>query len=340
MLLAGGAGLWWGLSGGRGISLKVDREPVERVVGLVRKQTAEEIVVSGRSPALLTFAVERAVLADVMDLVAEQSDGDARRVVVLSRNAGGLRAAREGFVSGAAPEGWRRAGGMTRGFGGGGGGPGGTESLIVRNRDGEALITLKLGGAPLEDALRQVAFRAGVDFWIEPGLEAAVSLDLRKQPLGEAVARVAKQAGAVADSFFVLRYRAEGERGPGVGEGMPFAFRGWRESGPSGGEGREREGDGPSPEEMERRRAQMEAWVALLPEDERKRMEEMRAFWESLRDLPREERMRKMEERMSQPDMQERMSQRDQRNLKNRTPEQRHDRWQRMNRRESGGGRG
>lgn len=56
------------------------------------------------------------------------------------------------------------------------------------------------------------------------------------------------------------------------------------------------------------------AQIAALPEDQRadakKQMDEMRAFWESVRNLPEEERRQKIEDMMNRPDVQDRMEER------------------------------
>jgi hypothetical protein len=89
-------------------------------------------------------------------------------------------------------------------------------------------------------------------------------------------------------------------------------------------------GGGRNPEWMAER---VQAQIAALPEDQKvaakKQMDEMRAFWESVRNLPEEERRAKMEEMMNRPEVQERMEERMNARDNKTPPQKREDRMRR-----------
>lgn len=149
-------------------------------------------------------------------------------------------------------------------------------------------------------------------------------------PISDTAPALAKAAGGRVLEVFIVEKRQrdladnarpEGEARP-PGDGGPqlgFGRRGPRPEGENRPE--------PTDEEREKMRAafsqRMQAEIEKLPPDQRAAAEERRKFFESLRDLPPEERRAKMEERMSDPAMQERMEQRMSEHMARMTPDQR-----------------
>ena len=85
--------------------------------------------------------------------------------------------------------------------------------------------------------------------------------------------------------------------------------------------------------DAQRTEARVEAQIALLPEDEQQKARDdfrmMREFWQSVRELPEEQRRAKAQEFFNRPEVAERMDQRRLAREAKMTPQQRIERAQR-----------
>ena len=186
-------------------------------------------------------------------------------------------------------------------------------------------------GGELQKLLAQAAEETGV--YLSAPSDWSPQVD---QPRGGRMAKAApalfRQAGGVSREVFLVRGPAPGERGEEDGGGWRGG-RAWIGSSPSqGGRGTERRGPGGfgNPEAIAKR---TEAQIKLLPPEEQPKAREdasmMREFWQSVRELPEEQRRAKAREFFSRPEVQERMEDRRLAREAKMTPQQRIERSQR-----------
>jgi hypothetical protein len=146
-------------------------------------------------------------------------------------------------------------------------------------------------------------------------------------PIAKTAPRLFRDAGGVSREVFLLRARPQGEDEDGGGRGGGWIARSSVSRNETGGGWMRAMGD------AQRSAERVEAQIALLPEEERPKARDdfkmMREFWQSVRDLPEEQRRAKAQEFFNRPEVAERMDERRMAREAKMTPKQRVERAQR-----------
>ena len=342
------------------VTLNVRNMDVREVVRKIERQTRQAITVHSNVQGKVTLNVKRMPLEEVLEIIGEQTFSRWSSLYPLYSNSksltrlqqslrGELDPRHNGWTNLFSRSGGRDGRGGPGGFGGFGGGPpfGGDSG-----RGSNQLVSLQIEGKDVQFATLALNRYAQAHIVLEDGANAVVTLRLNKAKLPAAVSQLAKKAHLSWAKLYTLtgfgdfdRGRTEfASRGPGRGE------RG-SEDGPR----RRFDWDNMSDEERDARRKQREALEdelkQTLPPAEQAKIAEQQQ---------QREQMRQELSTMTPEQARERFSQmrggpggggggRDQRMnsfLKNSTPEQRVERFRRMEERrqrwqqQGGGGRG
>ena len=310
LLLVWGA---WHLYAGWGlVTLNVDNAPLSRVLSEIRKQGGIEVVSSLDPTTKVSLQVKRVPPVEALDVLAVRTDASWRLAYLGAPAKTALDEALTNFAAGREMPEWTShgAGGLS----------------LVEPESGEALDLRRVqwtpaGGGKLPDVLQEAAEKTGVLFaapssWT-PDVEAPAA-----GPVASAAPALFRQAGGVSREVFLLR----GRGGSGEDDGPADRRGGWigataGASGERGGGWMRAMGD------PERVAARVEAQIALLPAAEQPKAREnfqmMREFWQSVRDLPEEERRAKAREFFSRPEVAEAMETRRLSRWAKMTPDQR-----------------
>lgn len=194
----------------------------------------------------------------------------------------------------------RRGGGGDQGSGFGGWTPGPMGDSLTDPRT----IVWKPSDMPektLKSFFDQGSQKTGAIFALPEGWEPAVSKVPKEGPIGEVTVKLAKSASGTVQEVFLLTVQPpRPQQANNEENGNRWEFTRTVFSPTRGGQ-----------RNQEWMAERMQAQIAALPPAEqaevKKQMEEMRAFWESVRGLSEEERRAKIEEMMNRPDVQERM---------------------------------
>ena len=320
-----GWGAWSIYSGWGLVSLDFTNAPLAKVLASIERQGGIDIA-SNLDPATpVTIKVKRVPAVDALDLVSARTDSRWRLAYLGAPNDAAIRQVIDGFTNKQNNETWTS-------FGGGG-------FSVIESPMGTALDLRRIVWQPSEDAtlqslLSDAAQKTGVFIaaptdW-NPATTAPKAGELRR-----AAPALFSKAGGTVREVFLLRGSpdANADRGGGGGDGERGG--GWG-GGPWIGKGDNRGGGGggdrggwmrASPEEIAGR---MEAQIALLPKEEQDKAREdfalMRKFWDTVRDLPEEERRAKAREFFTSPEMSERMDDRRMVRESRWTPEKRNER--------------
>jgi hypothetical protein len=296
----------------------------------IRQQGGIEIVTNLDPTTRVSLRVKRVPAVEALDIVAVRTDASWRLAYLGAPSEAPLNEALTNFAADREIPDW-----TSHGAGG---------FSLVEPESGEALDLRGVqwtpaGGGKLPDVLQEAAEKTGVLFAAPSGWSPDVA-----PPAPGSVASAApelfRQAGGVSREVFLLRGRSGSadDEGPGDRRG------GWigaaaDTSGGRGGGWMAAMGD------PERIAARVEAQIALLPAAEQPGAQEkfqmMREFWQSVRDLPEEERRAKAREFFTRPEVVEAMETRRLSRWAKMTPGQRIERnknyWQRKSeaRRES-----
>ena len=322
LLAATVAGLWvlWQIYAGWGtVTLDFVDAPVGRVLSAIEKQGGIEIASDLEPSAPVTIQVRRVSPLEALDIVAVRTDSSWRLAYLGAQNEAEIDAALAAYRAKQPSENWttHSAGGFNS----------------VRSRSG-APLDLRLvewqpqGGGELSALLTQAAEETGVTLAAPTGWDAPVD-----KPEGGLIADAApalfRAAGGVTREVFLLRGPEPGEEPSEDGEDWR-GRRSWIGSSSrdtQGGRGGRNFGN------PERAAKRAEAQIKLLPAEEQKKAREdvsmMREFWQSVRDLPDEQRRAKAQEFFSRPEVQERMEDRRLAREAKMTPKQRIERSQR-----------
>jgi hypothetical protein len=300
-LLAGVATLlavvmvWKWVAGWGYVTLKVHDAPLAKVIKSIERQGGVKIRTNADPATPVTMLVEEVPAYEAIDTLAIAIDGGARLAYVAAPSDRQIRDVLAAFAGGNNPGGWTVFSGWGRG------GPGGGEF----ETDPRA-ITWKPSDSEdksLQAILNQASQKTGALFAVPEDWNPVVGKLPGEGRTGKVTMSLVKSAkGSVEELFLVTvqpaRPQTAGNEQGGRGEFTRTVFT------------PKRGGQRNSEWMAERARAQI---AALPPEqraDAQKQMDEMRAFWESVRNLPEEERRAKIEEMMNRPEVQERMEER------------------------------
>lgn len=297
----------WGL-----VSINETDAPLSRVLSEIRKQGGIEIASNLDPSTKVSLNVKRVPAVEALDIVAVRTDASWRLAYLGAPSETVIDEALTSFVSGLEVADWTSHGGG--GF------------SLVEPESGEALDLRQVewkpaGAGPLGEVMSEAAEKTGVL------LAAPSAWNPQVAPPGAGpVASVApalfRQAGGVSRQVFLLR----GRGGPMEDEGPRERSGGWigaaaQQSGARGGGWMRAMGD---PGRVAER---VEAQIALLPAAEQPKAREnfqmMREFWQSVRDLPEEQRREKAREFFSRPEVAEAMETRRLSRWAKMTPDQR-----------------
>lgn len=299
----------WGL-----VTVNADGRPLSEVIRSIEKQAGITLRTNLDPTLPVQMHVQRVPLTEALETLSTVTDSRWRLSYFMAPNKAEIASALGSVAAGQRPEGWKIA--YLPVFGT----PGAEiEDLPPDPRTDPWDVKApaeRTFQAYAEDAARHVS----ASFSFPETWNPAVTKTLKPGPISKLAPQLASAAGGKVEEVFLLQKSQR--RGPDDEEGER----------PARTDRGERRSDGPpgnfNREAMEQR---MEAEIAKLPTEKqaaaRKEMDERRAFFTSLRDLPEAERRSKMEDFFSRPEIQERMEERDAQRDARRTPEQRVERY-------------
>ena len=320
-VLAAIAGLWglWHLYSGWGlVSLDFENAPVGKVLSAISKQGGIEIASNLAPDTKVTIKVDRAPAVEALDIVAVRTDAAWRLAYLGAKDKATIDRALAAFRGDQKIEGW-----TSHGDGG---------FNFVQPESGAAMDLRFVEWQPSAGGELQAVLENAAD---STGVYLAAPSDWSPQigkpsggPMTSAAPGLFREAGGIGRAVFLVRGSPRGAQDDGDGGGWRGG-RAWIGSSPRAGQGGERR-PAMNPEAAAKR---AEAQIALLPKDEQPKAREdvamMRNFWQSVRDLPEEERRAKAREFFNRPEVQERMEDRRLAREAKMTPQQRIDRSQR-----------
>jgi len=308
-------GVWHIYSGWGLVTVDAENAPIEQVLDEIRRQGGIEIVSDLAPDTKVSLRVRRVPAVEALDIVAVRTGANWRLAYLGAPDAAAIKTALEGFGAGRETAGWtsHQAGGFS----------------LVEPESGQALDLRQVrwtpsGAGKLPSLLEEGAEKTGALFAAPASWQPEVPA-VAAGPVRSVAPSLFRQAGGVSREVFLLRGsgRVEGGGEPGRrGRGA------WIGAAPERERGGERGGGWMgNPERLAER---VEAQIALLPTAEQAKAREdfqtMRDFWQSVRDLPEEERRDKAREFFNRPEVQERMEDRRLARDAKLTPQQRIDR--------------
>lgn len=330
LLLIAAIALWNWVSGWGLVTLKYENAPLSKVIKSLEWQGGIKVVTNADLKKPVTIYVEDVSAYDALETLAARVDGDARLAFVAAPDAGQVSKVVSAFMVGTDPGGWKV---FSAGWGGGGGM--GAFDTPVDPRKIEWKVS-EGADKNLQTLLDQGAQKTGALFAVPQSWNPALAKLPAGGRVGDVAARAVKGAGGKYKEMFLLTVRPpqpprdnnnnnDGQTAGNDGPRWEFTRTVFSPQRGGGGPGR-----GGSQEWMAER---VQAQIAQLPPAEqaeaKKQFDEMRAFWQSVRELPEDQRRAKMEEMMSNPAVQDRMEQRREAQDSRRSPEQREDRMRR-----------
>ena len=286
------------------VTLHVRNAPLESVVSKLRWQTWEKFVVKTNVTGAITLDVHKMPLEQVLGVIGEQLNGRWTAVYPIYREKTSLVSLKRALRGEAdfANTGFTNYAGPRIGF---------------RNQGPDGLsrearpVTLHLANTDLAISALALERFGGGQVLVEKNASAKINLELSSVPFQKAVAKVAQAAHRSSTRVYALEP---------IGNPEMMAL--------NGGERRPRRNT--SADADAARAEQMQAVLQTLPEEERKKSEERQLERAAMESLTQEQRQQVMAERMNSGEMQARAEQRSISNIKNTTPEQRRDRYERM----------
>jgi hypothetical protein len=283
----------WGL-----VTLHVTDAPLGKVLASINRQGGIEIITNLDPSTPVSLDVYRVPPTEALDIVSVRTESSWRAGYLGAPARNAIDAALASFRASKPADGWSAYG--TGGFGG------------VQTQSGQAL-DLRLvewkpaGGGGLHELLAEASDKTGV-FLAAPADWKPTAKAPKPGPMERAAPDLFRQVGGVSREVFLLRGENRSEASPPP----ESRWRGgsWIGSTPRG----DGPGGSPSGRDPERIAERVEAQITLLPADEQEKARaeaaEMRTFWQSVRDLPEEERGAKAREFFNRPEMAERMEDR------------------------------
>ena len=301
----------WGL-----VTLDVQNQPVAKVLASISRQGGIEIASNLDPSTPVTLKVKRVPPVEALDIVAVRTDASWRLAYLGAPDEATIDGALDTFRAGGEIAEWTSHSTGVFSF--------------VQPQSGEALDLRRVnwapsGGGPLPDLLKEAAEKTGVFVAAPSDWRPEVSSP-SGGPMTKAAPALFRQAGGVSREVFLVRGRGDNEAEDDRGDRGASGWIGKAAIGTEERRGGWMRGMG-DPERVTQR---VEAQIALLPKDEqqkaRENFQKMREFWQSVRDLPEEERRAKAQEFFSRPEVIEDMETRRLARWAKMTPEQRIDR--------------
>jgi hypothetical protein len=286
------------------VTLHVRNAPLAEVVSKLRWQTWETFVVKTNVHAAITLDVNKMPLDQVLSIIGEQSNARWTTfypVYMQKSSVSTLERALRGELPLANTVFTNYGGGQFMGFRPDAGPP------------ETSLVTLHLTNTDLAISALALQRFGGGQVLVEKNANPKITLEVNGASFEKAVEKV---ASAVHRSTTRL-YALEPMRGGGIMAMGPRQGRG----------GSDRPTD---PDVDAQRKEKTEQMLATLPEEERKKAEDRQLERAAMQSLTPEQRQQVMSDRMNSPEMQARTEQRQVSGIKNTTPEQRRDRYERM----------
>jgi hypothetical protein len=303
---------WWTERGL--VTLEFTNTPLSIVIKSIERQGRVEIVTNADPAGLVTIRLNRAPLFEAIDTLALRINANAKLAYIAAPTSEQIRAALRAFSSGANPGDWMvfsaQLGGRFM--------IGNLSAVDPRRMEWRIAETTDRNLHPLLD---QGAQKTGALFAVPAGWNPLLTKLPGVGEVSEVTAKLIRTAKGTAKELFLLTVHSRDDGQRRRGEVVETAPGRTLFSPPPRTE--------PPNPEWTAERAQ--AIIALLPSDQqdevRREYNEMRTFWESIRQLPEPERRAKIEEHLSRPDVEARMEEQAAARDARRTPEQREQRY-------------
>lgn len=321
VLLAGVLVVRW-VSGWGLVTLDCKDVPLAKVIKSIESQGRVKITTNADPATPVTIRMHRAPVFEAIDTLAVRIDGDARLAYVAAPDGRQITDVLAAFMAGSNPGGW-----AVFSYGGG---PMSVGESVVDPRVTEWKVS-DVPDKSLQAVLDQGAQKTGVLFAVPKAWNPVLGKLPAAGQTSQVAGRIIGAAKGQMKELVLLTVRPQRPEGQAAAED---GGRRWEMSrtvfSPQRGEGAGPGGIRGNPEWMAER---IQSQIASLPVEERaeaqKQFDEMRAFWAAIRDLPEEERRKKIEEMMSNPEVQARMDERRESRDNKSAPEQRENRMRR-----------
>ncbi len=309
----------WGL-----ITVHAKAQPLSQIVSQIQRQghVTLKTDIAGDTP--VTMNVDKVPLTEALETLAATTDGRWRLSYVLAPDKAAVQTAIDDFVSGQRPEGWKQIYIPM---------PNVTaiaDDAPIPDPRGDVWNVKAPADATLQAYLDDAAKSANAAFSFPESWNPTIKSTPSSGEITHVIPKLASAAGGKVEEIFVLTKGSGGRRmadNDGGGQGgdyaaLPTAVAG----GDNTNRPRRPEMD---PAAMEQR---MQAEIDKLPAASRgpaqARFNKEREFWKSLRDLPPDQRMQKIQDHMNDPEVQQRMDDRQANRDSRQTPNQRQARYQ------------
>lgn len=307
------------------VTLHVRNEPLGEVLKALRWQTWESFRSHKEVDGKITLDVDEMPLEQVLQIISDQTSSRWSAIYPIYARKTALSSLDQALKGEIEFSTSRFTNAQGRGFGGpmrGGFG----DTVLNQNK----LVSLQLTNKELKVAALALSRFGQARVLPENGLSPKVNLVLSQEPFDSAVAKVAKNVKRSWTKVYALEPARGGFAAFRPGRPMD------RGAGSAGGPGG-REGRGPfsgdrnlTPEQRQQMEKRGQELMETLPPEQRQEMQERRAALQAMQSLPPDQRRELMEARMNSPEMQQRMEQRMSSGIRNSTPEQRRERYERM----------
>jgi hypothetical protein len=323
LLLLGGNIAWyiwnhWGL-----ITINADKRPLGEIVRTIEKQGHTTLKTNLDAATPVTMHVKNVRLAEALETLATVTESRWRLAYYVAADKAAIGAALATFSAGQKPEGWKSVHVPLFGMS--------DQIPIPLDPRDDPWNVKPAKEATVQSYLEEASRSVSASFSYPESWNPAIAKPPKAGPIGKALPRLADAAHGKYEEVFLLmksfRPVAEDDRPPRDGGEAPSlpAFGG--NGGRGEGEGGRRPGGGRGGADRTAMEERMKAELEKLPAAQRlalqKEMEDRKAFFDSLRDLPADQRAAKMQDYMSQEDVQNRMEKAQASQDARRTPEQR-----------------
>lgn len=298
----------WGL-----ITCNFKDAPLSKVIKSIEWQGGVTIVTNADLTKPTTLVLDHVPLMEAIDTLSLRADADARLAFIAAPTSQQIKEVLAAFTSNNNPGGW-----SVFSAGWGGGGPGGGGAAMISDTPVDPYkITWKVSETKdknLQTIIDQGAQKTGTLFAVPKDWNPVLgSLPSAGKVTKVAKAIFSKARGTMEEVILMTVHADRGERGRPEATVFSPAWDG-RRSG-----------------NQEWAAERVQAQIATLPPEEQadaqKQVDEMKALFDSVRNLPEDQRRAKFEEVMNRPDVQDKIQDRMENRDSKRTPEQREARY-------------